>query len=215
MQEAATMAAHGREFSGHLIMGLAVEKERLDVPVYIKHDQLYMDFPGPKNKPRIPFWFLSNGAVDSVKAVKDPDFNPGPANPILAGFLLLFRPTSDDHFCQEFRPYYLAMMNATGAGLSDAQMKALEDAQHFPCEQTGRETFSERECVTYRFSAMTEYWTLIDYDPKLAEILRVQYNPPQGLILQLDDIKESPQSNRLFVPSTGHIVFVSLKKPGN
>ena len=210
-QKSATEPVHSREFSAHLTMGMAVEKERLDVPIYIKQDQLYMDFPGPENKPRIPFWFLSNGTVDSVKAVKDPDFDPGPANPILAGFLLLFRPTNAENFCQEFRPYYLAMMNATGARLSDARMKSLEDAQNFPCEQTGHEVFAQRDCTTYRFSAMAEYWTLIDFDPKLGAILQVQYNPSQGLILRLDNIKEGPQPGSLFVPSPAYVVFVTMK----
>jgi hypothetical protein len=213
LREAATVAAHGREFSAHLIMGMGVEKERLDVPVYIKQDQLYMNFPGPENKPRVPFWFLSNGTVDSVKAVNGPDFNPGPLNPILAGFLLLFRPTSAENFCKEFRSYYLAMMNATGARLSDATMKSLEDSRHFPCERTGHEFFAQRDCVIYRFSAMTEYWTLIDFDPKLEVILQVQYNPPQGLILRLANIKEGPQRDSLFVPPPGRLVFVTLTKP--
>src|SRR5215469_12040302 len=110
---AAQDIAPSREFSAHLLMRMSKEKSGVGAQLHVKQDDLYIDYPDLVNKRRIPFWFLSNGQVATVKAAQDESFNPGPANPMVAGMLLRFHPTDADHFCEEFRSYSIKIMNAS------------------------------------------------------------------------------------------------------
>ena len=206
-------AAPQREFSAHLLMRMGTEKSGVGVQVHVKQDSVYLDYPDLVHHGRIPFWFLSNGVVASVKAATDKDFNPGPADPLLAGELLRFRPRNPDHFCEEFRAYSIGMMKVIGEGVDDETRKNLQNPDNYPCEQTGQETVAQRECRTYRAVGFPQYWMTISFDPKLATIVRAQINPPQGLILLLDGIKEEPQPASLFVPAADHVVLIDPNKP--
>lgn len=209
-------AAPQREFSAHLLMRMGTEKSGVGAQLHVKQDNLYLDFPDLARKSRIPFWFLSNGVVASVKAAIDEDFNPGPTNPLTAGLLLRFHGTSPDHFCEEFRSYSIQTLKASDEGLTVDAVQRLQKPENFPCEQTGRETVAGRDCVTYRVAAYIlglEDWMTISFDPKLGTIVDVQVNPPQGLILRLDSIREEPQSPSLFVLPPEHVVLIDLSKP--
>lgn len=202
-----------REFSAHLLMRMSKEKSGVGAQLYVKQDNLYIDYPDLVNKRRIPFWFLSNGQVATVKAAQDESFNPGPANPMVAGMLLRFHSTDADHFCEEFRSYSIKIMKA-GGELGEEDLRNLQNPKNFPCEQTGHETVAGRDCFTYRAAAFivgAEGWMTLSFDPKLAAILHIEINPPQGLILLLDTIKEGPQPASLFVPAPDHVVLMDLK----
>lgn len=207
-------AAPPREFSAHLLMRMSKEKSGVGAQLYVKQDNLYIDYPDLVNKRRIPFWFLSSGVVAAGKAASDESFNPGPANPLAAGVLLRFRPTDAGHFCEEFRSCSIKILEQ-GGDLSDTALQNVQKPENFPCEQTGHETVAGRDCLTYRVAAFIlglEGWMTIAFDPKLAAILHVEINPPQGLILLLDTIQEGPQPDSLFVPAPDHVVLVDLKK---
>ena len=205
-----------REFSAHLLMRMGTEKSGVGAQIHVKQDNLYLDFPDLARHGRIPFWFLSNGVVASVKAATDEDFNPGPTNPLAAGLLLRFHATSPDHFCEEFRAYSIQTLRASEEGLTVDAVQRLQKSENFPCEQTGRKTVAGRDCVTYRAAAFIlglEDWMTMSFDPKLGTITEVQVNPPQGLILRLDSIKEEPQPSSLFVLPPEHVVMIELSKP--
>ena len=209
-------AALQREFSARLLMRMGTGKSGVGAQLHVKQDNLYLDFPDLVRKSHIPFWFLSNGVVASVKAATDEDFNPGPTNPLTAGLLLRFHATSSDHFCEEFRSYSIQTLKASDEGLTVDAFQRLQKPENFPCELTGRETVAGRDCVTYRAAAFIlglEDWMTISFDPKLGTILGVQVNPPQGLILRLDSIKEESQPSSLFVLPPEHVVLIDLSKP--
>lgn len=205
-----------REFSAHLLMRMGTEKSGVGAQIHVKQDNLYLNFPDLARHGRIPFWFLSSGVVASVKAATDEDFNPGPTNPLAAGHLLRFHATSPDHFCEEFRTYSIQTLRASEEGLTVDAVQRLQKSENFPCELTGRETVAGRDCVTYRAAAFImglEDWMTMSFDPKLGTMIKVQVNPPQGLIVLLDSIKEEPQSSSLFVLPPEHVVLIDLSKP--
>jgi len=213
---AAQVSQPDREFSAKVLMRMAKEKSGVGARVYVKQGDVYLDFPDLVNKRHIPFWFLSNGVVASVKAATDENFNPGPTNPLVAGIFLRFHPTNADRFCQEFRSYSLAIMKAQPDGLSDEALRNLQKPESFPCEQTGHESVAGRDCATFRVAGFIlgqEEWMTISLDPKLATILQVRVSPPQGLIVLLDAIEEGPQSADLFVLPPDHVTLLDPNKP--
>jgi hypothetical protein len=216
-----------REFSANVLMRMGTEKSGSGARVYVKEDNVYLDFPDLAHGRHIPVWFLSDGVVVSVKEAwsdedsNDEAFNPGPSDPFSSGdpfsvgFFLRFRPTNPNRLCEELRSYYIEFMQG-GGRLRNEDLKNLQKPDNFRCEQTGHEMVTVRDCRTYRLaSGLSEYWITISFDPKLTAILQVQWNPPQGLILRLDAIKEGPQPSSLFVPPPDHIVVVDPKKPGH
>jgi hypothetical protein len=203
-----------REFSANVLMRMRTEQSGIGARIQVKQDNLHLDYPDLVHHRQIPFWFLSNGLVASVKEATDEDFNPGPGGPLFLGVFLRFRPANPDRFCEEFRPYFIEFMKASAGELSDEDLARLQNPENFACEQTGREIVALRDCRTYRFAGfgMEEYWTSVAFDPKLTTILQIELNPPQGLILKLDAIKEGPQPSSLFIPPRDHIVVINLKK---
>ncbi len=206
-----------REFSANVLLRMGTEKSGVGARIYVKEGDLYLDYPDLVHRRPIPFWFLSNGLVASVKAARDEEFNPGPADPLLIGFLLRFRPANPDHFCEEFRIHYIERMKAEadelgGGKLSRLDLQELKNLEkNFTCEQTDHEIVANRDCRTYRFAGIEEYWTTIAFDPKLGAILQVEMNPPQGLVVRLDAVQEKPQPAALFVPPPDHIVLAKLR----
>ena len=75
------MAPH-REFSANVLMRMGTEKSGIGARIKVKQDNLYLDYPDLVHHRHIPFWFLSNGLVASVKEATDEDFNPGPGGPL-------------------------------------------------------------------------------------------------------------------------------------
>jgi hypothetical protein len=209
---AAQEAVPHREFSANVLMRMGAEKSGIGARLYVKQDDLRLDFPDLAHRGQIPFWFLSDGVVASVKAASDEDFNPG-GGPLFVGIFLRFRPMNPDRFCEEFRPYFIEFMRASAGELSDEDLEKLQNPQNFACEQTGQEIVALRDCRTYRFAGvgMEEYWTSVSFDPKLATILQIKLNPPRGMMLQLDAIKEEPQPSSLFIPPPDHVVVIDLK----
>lgn len=209
-------AARHREFSANLLMRMGTKQPGIGARMHVKEDNLYLEYPNLDNHRRIPFWFLGNGLVATVKEGVDEEFNPGPANPFVVGFLLRFRPTSPDRFCEEFSRHYIEMVKASDDQPSDEVRKEVENPGNVACEPTGQETVAQRACRSFRFAGvgvLSESWTTISFDPKLAAILQIRVNPPNGLSVRLDDIQEAPQLDSLFVPSPGYVVVVDLKKP--
>ncbi len=206
-----------REFSANVLLRMGTEKSGIGARIYVKEGDLYLDYPDLVHRRRVPFWFLSNGLVVSVKAARDEEFNPGPADPLLIGFLLQFHPANPDHFCEEFRVHYIERVKVeaaelSGGKLSDLDLQGLKNLEkNFACEQTHHEIVANRDCRSYRFAAIEEYWTKVAFDPKLGAILQVEMNPPRGLVVHLDAVKEEPQPAALFVPPPDDIVLAKLR----
>ena len=204
-----------REFSADVLIRMGAGpagNEGIGARVHVREGDLYLDFPDLAHHGHIPFWFLSNGVVASVKAATDENFDPGPGGPLFVGTLLRFRPVNRDHFCEEFRSYYVEALEAGARESGDEEelkvLDGLRKPENFPCEETGRELVAQRQCRVYRVGAISESWTFISFDPKLAAITQVRVNPPQGLILRLETIQEKPQSISLFTPPPDRIVLV-------
>lgn len=209
-------SARNREFSANVLMRMGNKQPGIGARIHVRNDNLYLDYPDLDNHRRVPFWFLGNGLVATVKEASDEEFNPGPANPFFVGFLLRFHPANPDRFCEEFGRHYLEMVRASDEEQSDEVRKELEKPGNFVCEPTGHEIVAQRDCRTFRFvgvGVLSESWTTISFDPKLAAILQIQVNPPNGLSVRLDDIQEAPQLDSLFVPTPGYVVVVDLQKP--
>lgn len=206
-----------REFSADVLIRMGAGpagNEGIGARVYVREGDLYLDFPDMAHHGHIPFWFLSNGVVASVKAATDENFDPGPGGPLFVGTLLRFRPVNPDHFCEEFRSYYVEALEAGARESGDEEelkiLERLRKPENFPCEETGREMVAQRECRIYRVGVVSESWTFISFDPKLATILQVRVNPPQGLILRLETIQEKPQPISLFTPPPDCVVLAHV-----
>lgn len=122
------MAPH-REFSANVLMRMGTEKSGIGARIQLKQDNLYLDYPDLVHHRHIPFWFLSNGLVASVKEATDEDFNPGPGGPLFLGIFLRFRPANPDRFCEEFRPYFIEFMKASAGELSDEDLTRLQNPE--------------------------------------------------------------------------------------
>jgi hypothetical protein len=113
-----------REFSAIVLVRETGTTAGYGARVYVKQDALYLDLPDLAQGRRIPFWFLSDGTLATVKEalVHEPSLEM----PLV--FMLHFRPTHPDRFCEEFRAYYVAFEKLRD-DLSGEELQKLQHPQ--------------------------------------------------------------------------------------
>jgi hypothetical protein len=196
-----------REFSANVLVRERGATSGYGARVYVKQDDLYLDLPDLGGGRHIPFWFLSDGTLDTVKEASIHE--PSLEMPLV--FVLHFRSTHADRFCEEFRAYYTEFEKFRD-DLGEEDVKKLQHPQSFSCEPKGYEVVAERRCRTYRFVGIEEDVTNICFDPTLATI--IEANSLSDLWIRLDRIEEKPQPQSLFIPPPDHIVMVKYRNWG-